>query len=256
MATRDGLPVALPVPCYTEAVFRFPPLTPVVRTALIVFLVAYVGLLVTDNWLGMELANLLALSTMYGPELANVWQVFTYAIAQDTSPNGVMGFLVSAIFFWLVVAPYEQTFGKKRTMQVLAISLLGGSLPAIAVGLLLPGMLYGFGPLILGPLVAYLWAMKTMNQTANFFGVMEMKPVTMIWVVLALGGLQFLASRNWLLLAADLGACGAGVVFTEWLSKPPTGAKRERKKSGGRRRGPQLQVLPGGKDDDPPQWLN
>jgi hypothetical protein len=166
-----------------------------------------------------------------------------------------MSFLVSAIFFWLVVGPYEQSFGAKRTLQVMAFSLLGGSLPALGVGLLMPGALFGFGTLILGPFVAWAWAMHTMKQTANFFGVMTMKPTTMILAVLAVSLLHFLASGRFMSLAADLGAAGAGILFTELLSRPPTGKKRERKASGGRRRGPALEVIPGGKDD-PPKWLN
>lgn len=232
--------------------FRFPPLTPLVRTCLVVFLVAYVGLLIASNWLGQgELLNLLALNTSvlwYG----NAWQLVTYCLVQDTSPSGVMPFVVSALFFWLVVAGYEQTFGRKKTIQVLLASLLGASSLAFVVGLFVPGVLYGFGPLTLGAFAAYAWAMHILKQEANFFGVMPMKPLTMIWVILGLSLLSFLASRNVLSLVGDIGATLAGVLFTERMARPP-GAPRKPKR---RRGSADLRVVQGGKSDDGPRWLN
>ena len=233
--------------------FRFPPLTPLVRTCLTVFLVAYVGLLIANNWLGHgELVNLLALNTAvlwYG----NAWQLVTYCLVQDPSPAGVMPFVVSSLFFWLVVAGYEQTFGRRKTMGVLLASLLGASGLAFVVGVFVPGVLYGFGPLTLGAFAAYAWAMHILGQEANFFGVMPMKPVTMIGLVLGLSLLSFLASRNVLSLVGDVGATLAGVLFTERMAKPP-GTPRRRVKR--RRSGAELRVLPGGKSDDGPRWLN
>lgn len=218
------------------------------------FLTAYVGLLVAANWAGQaELARLLALNTET-LWIGNAWQIATYVLVQDTSPAGVMPFVISSIFFWWVVAAYEQSFGTKRTIQVLVASLFGASLLALAVGIFLPGVLYGFGPLTLGAFAAYAWAMRILKQQANFFGVWPMKPMTMIWIILGLSVLSFLASRNVLALVGDVGATLAGVLFTESMSRPP----RERKKSGGHRKrgGPSLQVISGGKDDDPPKWLN
>lgn len=238
--------------------FRFPPLTVLVRTCLVTFLVAYVGLLIAVNWLGQaQLGALLALNTTTGPWIGNAWQVFTYVLVQDTSPNGVMGFLVSALFFWWIVVPYEQTFGTKRTVQVLVASLLGGSLPALVVGIFVPDVLFGLAPLITGPIAAWAWAMRTLRQEINLFGVWPMKPTTLIGLLLGITALDFLASRSFMNLVADLGAVGAGILFTEWMSKPPGTPKRSRKKSGGRRRGPALQVIEGGGGkDDPPKWLN
>ncbi len=152
-------------------------------------------------------------------------------LAQDVRPQGVMSFLVSAIFCWLVVGPYGQSFGAKRTLQVMAFSLLGGSLPALGVGLLMPGALFGFGTLILGPFVAWAWAMHTMKQTANFFGVMTMKPTTMILAVLAVSLLHFLASGSFMSLAAVLGASGAGVLFPSLLTRPPPGPRPRPRRS-------------------------
>ncbi len=232
--------------------FRFPSLTPLVRTCLVIFLVAYVGLLIASNWLGQgELLNLLALNTSvlwYG----NAWQLVTYCLVQDTSPGGVMPFVISALFFWLVVAGYEQTFGRKKAIQVLVASLLGASSLALVVGVFVPGVLFGFGPLTLGAFAAYAWAMHILKQEANFFGVMPMKPLTMIGVVLGLSLLSFLASGNLLSLVGDLGATLAGVLFTERMARPPSAPRKPKH----RRSSAELRLVQGGKKSDGPRWLN
>ncbi|MBX3250341.1 MAG: hypothetical protein KF901_24395 [Myxococcales bacterium] len=238
---------------------RFPPLTPVVRALLAIFLVAYVAQLVSDNWLGGRLAELLMLSVpASGPTVANGWQIGTYVLAQNTSPQGVTGFLLSAVFFWLVVSPFEQLYGRKNLIRCLVMSLFGGSLPAFAVGaFFLPGYVYGFSTLTLGCFMAWAWSMRTLRQRANFFGVWEMSPTTMMLVVLGLALIQFLASGNWLHLIADLGATGAGVLFIELLSRPSAGGGPRTRKGSGPRKNPHgLRVVKGGKDDDPPKWLN
>ena len=237
--------------------FRFPPLTPTVKTLLVVFLGTYVAQLISDVWLGGELFALLALDMRAGATVRLVWQVATFPFATPPGPAGVMPFLISSLFFWLIVSPFEQTFGRARTIQVLLFGAVGALLPALAVGLFFGGVLYGFGSLTLAAFMAWAWAMRLTRQEANFFGVMPMSPTQMMLVVLGLVLLNFLASQNFVLLAADLGATGGGILFTEWISKPPA-AKRERKKSGGRRRKNDLglKVIQGGKDDAPPKWLN
>lgn len=239
---------------------RFPPLTPVVRVLLVLFVVAYVAQLVSDNWMGGRLAELLMLTVPpSGPTVANGWQIGTYIFAQDTSPRGVTSFLVSAVFFWLVVSPFELLYGRKNLLRCLAMALFGGSLPAFAFGaFFLPGYLFGFSTLTLGCLMAWAWSLRTLRKNANFFGVMEMSPTTMMLVILGLALIQFLASGNWLHLIADIGATGAGVLFVELLSRPGAGGGSPRKRTGsGPRKNPHgLRVVKGGKDDDPPEWLN
>jgi len=254
-------------------VFRFPPLTPVVRVLLIVFVIGYVWLLIASNWLGVPTLPFDLALVMNGPfldgglaatlgfhadtpafRIPNLWQVATYVLGADTSPRGVLPFIVQVVFFWLVVSPFELAFGKRRTIQVLVLSLFCGSAPALLFGLGLGGYLMGFSTLILGPLAAYVWMLRIKDQDANFFGVMQMKPAMMIGVVLFLSLLFFLASRNFMELVADLGATAGGIVFMERMSRPP---KRKRKQSGGRKRPAGFRVIEGGKgDDDEPRWLN
>ncbi len=231
--------------------FRFPPLTTVVKFFLGLFLASYVATLVAVNWLNAGHAvDMLPLSTgRLGIQTA--WQLITYVLAHDAGPSGVTSFLIGAVFFWLVVAPFEQRFGAKRTAQAVFASALGGSIAALGIGLAFPGVLAGAWPMTLGVFAAHAWVMHRTGLEANFFGVMPMKPTTMIWIMLALGVLSFLASRSWLALAANFGATGAGILFVEWMSKPPKTEKKPPK----RQNHIGLRVIDGG-NDDKPKYLN
>ena len=233
--------------------FRFPRLTPVVRACLVTLLVAYVALVVAVNWLAMPLQGLLALNMHGGFRVDNLWQIFTYLFAQDTQPAGVLPFLVGLVFFWWMVAPIEERFGGKRTLQLLLLSTLAGSLPALAVGLFLDGTLIGFSPLLLGALAAGAWIAKISNADVSFFGVAKMTPMQMILLVLGVSLLIFLTSRNFLELTADLGATAGGILFIESLSTPPKKKKTKKSRKAVDRGG--LRVIDGGQSDGP-KWLN
>ena len=84
----------------------------------------------------------------------------------------------------------------------------------------------------------------------NLFGVLSLSSKQLLLLLLAITGLQFLATTNITMVLADLGAIGGGLWFTEQLSKGPKNPKKKKveNKAG-------LRVVQGGKDD-PPQWLN
>ena len=85
----------------------------------------------------------------------------------------------------------------------------------------------------------------------SFFGVIDMKPVHIIYLVLALSALMFITSGDAVALAADIGAIGGGMAFIEWLRRPP--GKRRRRK--GRKKKSSFDVVQGGRADEP-RWLN
>ncbi len=239
---------------------RFPPLTPTVRALLVVFLVAFVAQLVSDVWLGGRLFDLLSLAIYPGElRLPNLWQIVTYPLAQVPGPEGVTGFVFGAFFFYWIVASFEQQHGPRWTRRVLGLTLLGASLPAFAVGLLLGGRVSGFSFLTFGVLAAGIWMARLLRQRIALFGQWEMTPTQLLLLLLALPLLQFLASKNTLHLVADLGATGAGILFVELLARPRDGGggTRDRKGSGPRKNPHGLRAIRGGKDEgDPPRWLN
>lgn len=224
--------------------FRFPPLTPVVKIWLATTLAAMIGLMIGHNFLGMDVANRIALSSRLG--LETLWQVVTYPLAQSPDPQGLTGYLISAVFFWLVVSPYELQWGRRMLIQLLVAITLGAAVFALVVGLFFPGMVFGFGPHVLGVIAAYAWAIRHRGQL-SFFGVLPMKAVHLIGLCVFLSLLQFLASGDVMGFAADIGGVGVGVFFM-WRLERPKPSKKEDKKKGSTSH---LQVIDGGK-----HWLN
>ena len=86
----------------------------------------------------------------------------------------------------------------------------------------------------------------------SLFGVLDMKPVHIIYLVLALSVLMFMTSGDAVALAADIGAIGGGMAFIERLRRPPGRRRRpwrrKKKKSS-------FDVVQGGRADEP-RWLN
>ena len=223
--------------------FRFPPLTPVVKVWVATTLAALVGLMVAQNFLGLAVANLIALSSELGIQTA--WQVFTYPLAQDPGPQGLTGYLIGAVFFWLVVSPFELRYGARLLVQLLVVLTLAAAGGALLVSVLAPGVLFGFGPHVLGVIAAYAWSIRHQGQL-SFFGVLPMKAIHLIFLCVALSLLQFLASRDVMAFGADLAAVGAAILFMMRLERRARAPKKSKKKAH-----PHMRVIEGGKE-----WVN
>lgn len=238
---------------------RFPPLTPLVKTILFVITGCFVAQLTLEVWMGQAWVQWLALFPE--PGLHTLWQIFSFPIYQA---GEVWGFLLSFIFFWWCVAPYELAFGKRLTMGVLAVCGLASAVPVllfgaffsdagsyttVAVGPLTATSLFSIHAHTLGVIAAYVWSMR-FRGNMNFFGVLSLSAKQALLLLVAYTGLQFLATTNVTIVLANVGAIGGGLWFTEQLSKGPKNPKKKKidNKAG-------LRVVQGGKDD-PPQWLN
>lgn len=243
--------------------FRFPPLTPLCKWLLIVLCVAYVTLVIAVNWLGAGwLMEALLLSPTLG--VHTLWQPITFPLVQPTGPDGMLSFFVSLVFFWWVVAPFEQSFGTRHTVRLLALTSLAAAAAVVLVGTLLSlasdpsspflssGPLFGVSAHWLAAMSAFAWSMR-FKGPLNLFGVLPLKATTLIYLLLGWSLLHFLTSRDMTNLVADLAAVGTGIFYIEVLSRPPNkAAPRKPRKSGA-----SLRLVEGGKrDDDPPKWLN
>ena len=229
--------------------FRFPPVTPVVKVWLATTLATLVALMVATNFLGMtRMAEMLALVGSFGPHTA--WQVITWPLAQPPNPQGLTGYLISALFFWLVAAPFELQWGSKKLVQLMVVITLGAGATALLAGLLIRGGgVFGFGPHVLGVIAAYAWAIRHQGQL-SFFGVLPMKAIHLIFLCVFLSLLQFLASRDVMSFAADLGAVGVAILFMRRLERRPPKPKKP-KKPKKKRSASHMRVIEGGK-----QWMN
>jgi len=232
-------------------VFRFPPLTPFVKKLLIALFGAWIVQIILQNWAGVPIFEFLALSTAR-PGVNTLWQLGTHVFAFPTGPQAVFSMLIVLLFLWLMLAPFEQRFGEKRTIQLCVVAALSSAVLALVVGLIVPSpsALYGAQAILLGSIAAFAWSYRGQGRM-SFFGVIDMKPVHIIYLVLALSALMFITSGDAVALAADIGAIGGGMAFIEWLRRPPgkrRRAKRRKKKSS-------LDVVQGGRADEP-RWLN
>jgi len=232
-------------------VFRFPPLTPFVKKLLIALFGTWILQIILQNWGGVPIFEFLALDTAR-PGVRTLWQLGTHVFAFPTGPQAVFSMLIVLLFLWLMLAPFEQRFGEKRTIQLCIVAALSSAVLALIVGLLVanPSALYGAQAILLGTIAAFAWSYRGQGRM-SFFGVIDMKPVHIIYLVLALSALMFITSGDAVALAADIGAIGGGMAFIEWLRRPP--GKRRRRK--GRKKKSSFDVVQGGRADEP-RWLN
>lgn len=231
--------------------FRFPPLTPFVKKLLIALFGAWIAQIILQNWAGVPIFELLALDTA-SPGVATLWQLGTHVFAFPTGPQAVFSMLIMLVFLWWMLAPFEQRFGEKRTIQLCVVAVLSSAVLALIIGLLVPNpsALYGAQAMLLGSIAAFAWSYRGQGRM-SFFGVIDMKPVHIIYLVLALSALMFITSGDAVALAADIGAIGGGMAFIEWLRRPP--GRRRRPKP--RKKKSSFDVVQGGRADEP-RWLN
>jgi len=233
-------------------VFRFPPLTPFVKKLLIALFGTWIAQIMLQNWAGVPIFEFLALNTA-SPGLHTFWQLGTHVLAFPTGPQAVFSMLIMLVFLWWMLAPFEQRFGEKRTIQLCVVAVLSSAFLALIVGLLVasPSALYGAQAMLLGSIAAFAWSYRGQGRM-SLFGVIDMKPVHIIYLVLALSALMFITSGDAVALAADIGAIGGGMAFIEWLRQPPGRRRRpwrrKKKKSS-------FDVVQGGRADEP-RWLN
>ena len=231
--------------------FRFPPLTPLVKKLLIVLLGAWIVQILLQNWAGIPIFEVLALDTR-SPAIHTLWQLATHVVAFPTGPQAVFSMAIILVFLWWMLAPFEQRFGAKRTMQLCVVAALCSAVLALVIGALVqnPPPLYGAQAILLGSIAAFAWSYRGQGRM-SFFGVIDMKPVHIIYLVLALSVLMFMTSGDAVSLAADVGAIGGGMGFIEWLRRPPRRSRRPKRE---RMKG-SFGVVRGGRADGP-RWLN
>jgi membrane associated rhomboid family serine protease len=225
-----------------------------VKKLLIALFSAWILQIILQNWAGVPIFEFLALNTAR-PGVHTLWQLGTHVLAFPTGPQAVFSMLITLVFLWWMLAPFEQRFGEKRTIQLCVFAALSSAVLALMMGLLVssPSMLYGAQAIILGSIAAFAWSYRGQGRM-SLFGVIDMKPVHIIYLVLALSALMFITSGDAVSLAADIGAIGGGMGFIEWLRRPPGRRRRPRRRKR-RKKKSDFDVIQGGRADEP-RWLN
>jgi membrane associated rhomboid family serine protease len=232
-------------------VFRLPPLTPYVRVMLIALLTLFVLAAVLENFLAVPMVAWLALETHQVTPLTAL-QLLTHVWVVRPDPQAVLWLAISCYFLWLIMAPFEARYGRRRAIELTIVAAVSSGICALLVGLVAPGLsapLAGPQTITLCAICAYAFILPA-HAEVSFFG-WALAARQLLWVILGFSLIGFLTSRNASALAADLGAIGGGMAFVRyWMQRPPP--RRSVKKGAAK-----LRVV--GRDDDdsgPKRWLN
>lgn len=251
-------------------VFRFPPLTPFTKKLLIALSATFVTALLLTRVAGIPVVQLLALLPAgEGLGIHTAWQLFTYPLVGVPSSGGVIGLIISLVFLWLMMAPFEARFGARTAAQLCIVATLASGLVFIPASMVLPAhALIGPSPLFLG-VIGAMAASVPSNAQMSFFGVLPMTPKTLVLVFFGLTALMNIADGNFAGVAADAAAIGSGILFMRWwmnrLVRPDKPKKAKPPNGGGRgRRVRRFEVIEGGGgtqdsddgEDSRPRWLN
>lgn len=225
---------------------QFPRITSVVKKLIIGLFVAYVSLLILDGWLKVGASELLLLR----PGGPGLWQLATYVLVQGRDP---LWFLLGLLFLWWALSPFEISFGPKRTLQLCAVCILAASLPVWLMGLVVASPpLFGSSPLWFGGIAGKAWVDG--HRPASLFGILPMTMRQLLWLLVGISLLMFLADKNHTFLVARFGAMGGAIAFVNWMRRPRKAPRIKRKRTMPKG----FSVIEGGGkgDDDRPKWLN
>jgi membrane associated rhomboid family serine protease len=204
--------------------------------------------------MGLGAMILLALDPVHlGP--MTLVQLVSYVLVDD---SGVISMLINLVFIWLIVSPFEQTFGQRHTLELVAAGVIGGSLATVLVAQVAPlaFRLTGSSTITYAGLAALTQVMR--GRSMMFFGVIPMTSRQLLLVMLVLAALLSLEAHNHLLFAAWLGSMLAGGGYVRYMSRRPRRSPPKRPGSS------RFRVLRGGGggggrgngDSDRPKWLN
>jgi membrane associated rhomboid family serine protease len=254
--------------------FRFPKLTPTVKRLLIALAGAFVLTAVLENIAGIPIWDWLALDLSFnasGGYLNLIWQPFTYWMVWPPVPEALLQFSLTLLFMYFFLAPFEEAFGAKRTIQIGVVGILAAAIPTLllAVGLHFAGItlapnaykMYGAEPLALAAFGAF--PIIARGGEIYFMFLVRMKSWHVVLLGLGFAALSAVLGKNPFTFTQYAGALGGGVLFASWMLRPETPKKKPAPKKR-RTGGPELRVLKGGGgassddggDDDQPRWLN
>lgn len=236
--------------------FNFPPLTPLVKYLLIFLGVVFVAGAVLALF-DVSLFEVLALQLSYGRGVpwSLAWQPFTFWVIYPADPREVVNFALTLLMLYFFLSPFEQTFGKKQTVILAVLAILGAAGVAIALSFVLPRMipLYGASALAAAAFGAFPVLFRD-REIMLFPLLIKMKPWTALLIGLAITALMAVLYRDLHMFVVDATAMGIGVGYAKWLVRPPKPDQRAKPKR--RKGGPPLRVIEGGADDSGPRWLN
>lgn len=231
-----------------------PPLTPTVKKLIAGLLIAFVLELLLQNFANWNIVGTLGLDPVnLGP--LTLPQLFTYVLIEE--PRQVMAMLINLLFMWLILSPFEVTFGARHTIELIVCGTVAAAITVIIIAQIAPVpayLFFGSHPISYAGMAAMTQVVR--SGRIMFFGVLPMTSQTLLLVLGGLSLLQFLATKDYLMLAGSLGAMGAGIGYVRYMARAPRPPRRKGSSP------PRFRVLRGGGgsgsdgDSDRPKWLN
>ncbi|MCA9603218.1 MAG: rhomboid family intramembrane serine protease [Polyangiales bacterium] len=234
--------------------FAAPPITSLTRTLFVVLIAAFVVETVSSNWLGFPLPAWLALTTKPWSVLTPV-QIFTHPFAMSPRRDGVVDLALTLLFLWWMLSPFEQRFGRRRAIELLAAATVVPGLAALVIALPFanPAPLAGSVGWGLATLSAFAFSLPR-DATISLMGVLPMRAIHLVWFSVGFALLRFLTGdSDFVLFGSELAAVGVGYGFVRWMARPQ--GRRRKKPSRAPKRSNPFRVIDGG-DEDPPKYLN
>ncbi len=188
------------------------PLTQTGKVMLIVYAVMYVLELLGEQWLGIPLYRMLALSPVGGGEFF-VWQLITHPLVHD--PSSPIGFLINCVIFYFFAGTIESALGRRRFLTLYIASAVGGAIAALLFsGFTSLMVLYaGMMPSLLGLIVVF--GLLQPEATVLFMFVLPIKAKYISYGTVIVTALTFLARTN------VYGAYHLGGICLAWLYFSP-----------------------------------
>jgi membrane associated rhomboid family serine protease len=229
-----------------------PPLTPLVKKLIVGLLVAFVAELLLQNFANVNVIGVLALDPIHLGLLTPL-QLVTYVLIEGPQ---VMSMLIGLFFMWLILSPFEVTFGSRHTLELIFCGMVAAALAVILVAQIAPTpayLFFGSHPIAYAGMAAMTQVVR--SGRIMFFGVIPMTSQTLLLVLGGLSLLQFLATKDHLMLAGSLGAMAAGIGYVRYMARAPRPPRRKSSSP------PRFRVLRGGGgsgdgDSERPKWLN
>lgn len=230
--------------------FNFPRLTPTVRTLLIVLVVVFVGQSIAEGLLHVPVSSWAAIHP--GLHLGLLWQWATYWLIEV--PGGVLPRAFDLLFIYFMLAPLEERYGRRRVLELIAVGVLGGALPVMLLGALIPSAFGGLaGASAIGAAGFGAFAVLSAGAMVSFLLLPPMSAWSVLGIFLALSLLNAFWANDASGFLSTLGGSGAGILYARWLLRPRSSkSPPPKKKPSGR---PNLTVIDGGQGDKP-RWLN
>ena len=187
------------------------------KIMLIVYASAYVLELIGEQWLGLPIFGLLALSPP-GSGNFHLWQLASHPVIHD--PGAPIGFLIDCVVFYFFAGTVESALGTRRFLKIYILAAAGGA----AAGLLF-GALTASGPPFAGMMPSLLaliviFGLLRPEATIMLMFVLPIKAKYISYGTVIVTALTFLARTN-PHGAFHLGGIGLAWLFfrspTQWL---------------------------------------